>query len=55
MVCHKDKADDYNGKEVIMNQIKNGTEKRLIGLKMLDRAMQDTNMKYILKVKKSEL
>ncbi|MFR1673242.1 MAG: glycine cleavage system aminomethyltransferase GcvT [Candidatus Gastranaerophilaceae bacterium] len=35
----KDKADDYNGKEVIMNQIKNGTEKRLIGLKMLDRAI----------------
>lgn len=35
----KDKEDDYNGKEVIMNQIKNGTEKRLIGLKMLDRAI----------------
>lgn len=35
----KDKEEDYNGKEVIMNQIKNGTEKRLIGLKMLDRAI----------------
>lgn len=35
----KDKQEDYNGKDVIMNQIKNGTEKRLIGLKMLDRAI----------------
>ena len=33
----KAKVDDYNGKDVIMNQIANGVEKRLIGLKMLDR------------------
>lgn len=33
----KDKQDDYNGKEVIMNQIQNGVEKRLIGLVMLDK------------------
>lgn len=33
----KDKKDDYNGKEVIMNQIANGTDKKLIGLVMLDR------------------
>lgn len=35
----KDKTEDYNGKEVIMEQIKNGVEKRLIGLKMLSRAI----------------
>ncbi len=35
----KDKADDYNGKEVIMAQIANGVEKRLIGLKMIDRGI----------------
>ena len=33
----KDKKDDYNGKEVIMNQIQNGTDKKLIGFEMLDR------------------
>lgn len=33
----KDKATDYNGKEVIMSQIKNGVEKKLIGLQMLDK------------------
>ena len=33
----KDKETDYNGKEVIMNQIKNGVDKKLIGLKMLDK------------------
>ena len=33
----KDKQDGYNGKEVIMNQIQNGVEKRLIGLVMLDK------------------
>ena len=32
-----DKETDYNGKEVIMNQIKNGVDKKLIGLKMLDK------------------
>ncbi len=33
----KDKNADYNGKEVIMSQIENGTDKKLVGLKMLDR------------------
>lgn len=33
----KDKKEDYNGKEIIMNQIQNGTNKKLIGLKMLDK------------------
>ena len=33
----KDKTADYNGKEVIMNQIKNGVTKKLVGLKMLDK------------------
>ncbi len=35
----KDKKEDYNGKEVIMNQIQNGTQKKLIGLKMLDKSI----------------
>ncbi|MBR1681514.1 glycine cleavage system aminomethyltransferase GcvT [bacterium] len=35
----KDKQEDYNGKNVIMNQIQNGTDKKLIGLKMLSRAI----------------
>lgn len=35
----KNKTDDYNGKSVIMNQITNGTEKKLFGLKMLDRGI----------------
>ena len=35
----KDKQENYNGKEVIMEQIKNGTAKKLVGLKMLDRAI----------------
>ena len=33
----KDKVADYNGKEVIMNQVANGGNKKLIGLVMLDR------------------
>lgn len=33
----KDKEADYNGKEVIMNQIKNGVEKKLVALQMLDK------------------
>ena len=33
----KNKADDYNGKEVIEAQLTNGGRKKLIGLKMLDR------------------
>lgn len=35
----KDKEADYNGKEVIMNQIKNGVEKKIVGLKMLDKSI----------------
>jgi len=35
----KDKKEDYNGKEIIMSQLQNGTEKKLIGLKMLDRSI----------------
>lgn len=35
----KDKEDDYNGKEVIFEQIKNGTSKKLIGLKMADKSI----------------
>lgn len=35
----KDKKEDYNGKDVIMSQIANGVEKKLVGLKMLDRAI----------------
>lgn len=34
-----DKTEDYNGKDVIMNQIQNGVEKKLIGFEMLDRAI----------------
>ena len=33
----KDKQEDYNGKKVIMEQIKNGVDKKLVGLKMLDK------------------
>lgn len=33
----KDKTADYNGKEVIMNQIQNGVQRKLIGLEMLDK------------------
>ena len=35
----KEKQADYNGKDVILNQIQNGVEKRLIGLKMLDKSI----------------
>ena len=35
----KDKMEDYNGKKVIMDQLKNGTQKKLIGLKMLDKSI----------------
>lgn len=35
----KDKKEDYNGKDVIMNQIANGTDKKLIALKMLDKSI----------------
>ena len=33
----KNKEEDYNGKSVIMDQIKNGVSKKLIGFKMLDK------------------
>lgn len=35
----KDKMEEYNGKQVIMNQLENGTEKKLIGFKMLDKSI----------------
>ena len=35
----KDKKEDYNGKDVIESQIKNGIEKKLIGLKMIDKGI----------------
>ncbi len=35
----KDKKEDYNGKDVIMAQLQNGVEKKLIGLKMLDKSI----------------
>ena len=35
----RDKTEDYNGKNVILSQIENGTEKKLIGFKMIDRAI----------------
>ncbi len=35
----KNKTEDYNGKSVIMKQLENGVEKRLIGFKMIDRGI----------------
>lgn len=35
----KNKQEDYNGKNIIMNQIKNGVQKKLVGLKMLDKSI----------------
>lgn len=35
----KDKETDYNGKDVIMNQIKNGVDKKLVGLIMQDKSI----------------
>lgn len=35
----KTKTDDYNGKEVIQEQLEHGGRKKLVGLKMLDRAI----------------
>lgn len=37
-VC-KTKTEDYNGKAKIEEQLKNGVEKKLIGLKMLDKSI----------------
>ncbi len=35
----KDKEEDYNGKTVIMNQVKNGVTRKLVGLKMVDKGI----------------
>lgn len=35
----KTKTADYNGKDVIQEQLKNGGKKKLVGLKMLDKAI----------------
>lgn len=35
----KDKVEEYNGKKVIMEQVENGTTKKLIGIKMLDKSI----------------
>ena len=35
----KDKEDDYNGKQVITEQLKNGGKKKLIGFRMLDKSV----------------
>ena len=37
-VC-KNKTEDYNGKTKIEEQLKNGVEKKLVGLKMLDKSI----------------
>ena len=35
----KDKEDFYNGKDVILNQLQNGVDRKLLGFKMIDRAI----------------
>ena len=35
----KDKTVDYNGKETIVKQLKEGVSKKLIGLKMIDKGI----------------
>lgn len=35
----KNKTTDYNGKEIIQEQLKNGGRKKLIGLKMIDKGI----------------
>lgn len=35
----KEKKENYNGKDIILEQIKNGVSKKLIGLKMLDKSI----------------
>lgn len=35
----KTKKDDYNGKDIIINQMQEGVSKKLIGFKMLDKAI----------------
>lgn len=35
----KDKAEDYNGKSIIENQLKNGVTRKLFGFKMIDKGI----------------
>ena len=35
----KDKIENYNGKDIIMNQLKEGVNRKLVGLKMIDKAI----------------
>ena len=35
----KDKKENYNGKDIILEQLQNGGNKKLIGLKMLDKGI----------------
>ena len=35
----KDKNEDYNGKEIITTQLKNGGNKKLVGFRMLDKSV----------------
>ena len=35
----KDKKESYNGKDIILNQLKNGVNRKLIAFKMLDRGI----------------
>ena len=35
----KDKEEDYNGKAIIMDQVKNGVTRKLVGLKMVDKGI----------------
>lgn len=35
----KDKDCDYNGKNILISQLQNGTDKKLIGFEMIDRAI----------------
>ena len=35
----RDKVADYNGKDVIMEQVKNGVNKKLVALKMIDKGI----------------
>ena len=35
----KDKVDNYNGKSIIEDQLKTGINKKLVGLKMIDKAI----------------
>ncbi len=41
----KDKKENYIGKNILVNQLKNGTDKKLIAFKMLDRAIARNSYK----------